>query len=393
MTESNRRSLDRRAFSKLAGLGALGGGVLAAGQAGKTMAAPARGSGSSTSDKKAWAREHIVGLEHVIGPSFMPGSLALDEAGVRWDMQQLIRGGFTMAFAGPGGLSPPEQVRFIQIVLEEAKGKVLVTAFVGLLPTLEANIKEVQQLERMGVSHVLMSWPPSFLPNTEDQLYAFFRAIADSTKMGVTIYASERFDFARMHPSGVPFGLFDRLVEIPNVVAMKVGFFEQGLNFELFERYSKKVLTNIGCPELVGEFPVLHRLYKPQWGGAGTWNIWQSPEKPYLVDYFNLVMKGQYEKAMKIYWEMYPLHRYGLKNIAHGFGHRFMGDPGLTNYVNWSVGGNGGPIRGGYIIFEDQMEERKRALRAAGIAPRENDEEFWVGRVNYAKGVRRLPLA
>jgi hypothetical protein len=30
----------------------------------------------------------------------------------------------------------------------------------------------------------------------------------------------------------------------------------------------------------------------------------------------------------------------------------------------------------------------RKGLKAIGVTPREDDEEFWVGRVNYAKGAR-----
>lgn len=33
---------------------------------------------------------------------------------------------------------------------------------------------------------------------------------------------------------------------------------------------------------------------------AAVFEIYQSPEKPYLVDYFNLLLKGEINKAMEM---------------------------------------------------------------------------------------------
>jgi hypothetical protein len=39
-------------------------------------------------------------------------------------------------------------------------------------------------------------------------------------------------------------------------------------------------------------------------------------------------------------------------------------------------------------IFQRQKDAMRAGLKAAGITPREPDEEFYVGRLNYAKGAR-----
>ncbi|MBI4447134.1 MAG: dihydrodipicolinate synthase family protein [Acidobacteria bacterium] len=386
--------MNRRNFTKLMGIGAVaaGSGVLGSSAEPTASAEPALRPSDNfpkvdKANLKEWAREYIKGLECVISMSYKPLTLELDEEGIRWDMQLNVRHGFKSVLGGGGG--PGEEgARVRKIVLEEAaKGKMMVAAGGGG-QTVESSIRSINAAEKEGYTHVFLGWPNNFRPTSEEEIYRHFAKICEGINMPVVLYASERFDFVRFHLSGVPFNVFDRLVEIPNVVAMKIGFFEPGLCFELFERYSKKVLVNIGNPQMVGQFPVLHRLYRPQWAGAGSWEIWQSPEKPYMVDYFDLVSKGEYEKAMKIYWQMYPLHRYAMAKIAHGYGERYQADAALAKYISWSVGGNGGPVRGGNVIYEAQMEERKQVLRAAGITPREPDEEFFVGRVNYGKGMR-----
>jgi 4-hydroxy-tetrahydrodipicolinate synthase len=334
---------------------------------------------------KEWARAHFVGLEAIVWPSFTPGTLALDEAGVRWDVQQCLAFGAFCLLPVGAALVGDEQRRFLDIVCEEARGKALVSVFAGLAPTIQANADALRTAEAAGASHALIGWPPSMLPCSEGELYRWVQDICGQTNLAIVLYASERWDLVRLHLSGVPFALYDRLADLPSVVAMKVGFYEPGLTFELFERYGHKVLVNVGCPQMLGELPVLHKLYGVQWVGVGTVQVWQSTDKPYLSEFFKLTLRGEYSQAMRLYWQMYPLQRYALQNVTHGYGSRYQTDQAWAQYVTWSVGGNGGPLRSGYHIYESQIDERNAALRAAGIAPREPLEEFYMGRVNYGK--------
>jgi hypothetical protein len=50
-------------------------------------------------------------------------------------------------------------------------------------------------------------------------------------------------------------------------------------------------------------------------------------------------------------------------------------------YYQWLVGGNGGYTRPPVMrLFQHDMDDARNALRALGITPAENDEEFFVGR-------------
>jgi hypothetical protein len=39
-------------------------------------------------------------------------------------------------------------------------------------------------------------------------------------------------------------------------------------------------------------------------------------------------------------------------------------------------------------IYQHQKDAMRAGVKAAGITPPENEEEFYVGRLNYAKGER-----
>jgi len=200
------------------------------------------------------------------------------------------------------------------------------------------------------------------------------------------MYATDKFDFVRFHPSHVPFDAYDKIADLPNVVSMKVGFGDPAMTFESFERYGDRLQVNVGTPWLLGLFPLLRKRYGAQWFGGGSWEVWQSPEQPLLVEYYDHVVNGRTDRARAIYWRIAPANVMANRaGIARG------GDIGMYHwpmgkYVSWSVGGNGGLTRQPAMrLTTELMQGRKAALRAIGIEPRENDEEFFIGRARYER--------
>jgi hypothetical protein len=97
---------------------------------------------------------------------------------------------------------------------------------------------------------------------------------------------------------------------------------------------------------------------------------------------FNLFLEGDFLGAMDLYWELYPI-TIGARDTAFQSGMLGM------KYMQWLTGGNGGMFRQPTIpIYQHQKDAMRAAVKAAGITPPENEEEFYVGRLNYAKGER-----
>lgn len=344
-------------------------------------------------ERKTWAREALRGIENALMPSFSEDLTRLDEEGIRWDVRQAIAHGFfsTMC-AVETGLTLAEQKRFVEIVCDEAKGRILVS-FTLLQDSIEDSLELLAHAERAGASHALLGYPPSFRPKTPQDIVEVTRRISESTNLGLVMYASDKFDFMRFHPSQVPFEAYDEIANLPNVVSLKVGFGDPAMTFECFERYGDRVLVNVGTPWLMGLFPLLRKRYGAQWFGGGAWEMWNAPEKPYLVEFYNHVIKGETDKARTIYWTLAKANAIAMGGLSIGRG----GDIGMYHwpmgkYISWSVGGNGGMMRQPAMrLMPGMMRSRNAALRAIGIQPREPDEEFWVGRVRYS-AARSAPL-
>jgi len=336
-------------------------------------------------ERKAWAKESLIGLENAIMPSFIADMSELDEDGIRHDVRHAIaQGFFSTMCAVETGLTTQEAQRFISIVCDEAKGQILVS-FTLLNNSFAESLELLAHAETAGASHALLGYPATFRPRDPIEIYEKTAMLAESTNLGLVMYASDKFDFGRFHPSQIPFDAYDRIADLPNVVSLKVGFGDPAMAFEAFERFGDRVLVNVGTPWLLGLFPMLRAKYGAQWFGGGSWEMWQAPEKPYLVEYHRHVMAGEIDKARSIYWQIAPATQIMMGSIARG------GDGGMYNwpfgkYISWSVGGNGGAMREPTQRLNPMMmHSRKMALRAIGIEPAENDDQFWIGRARLER--------
>lgn len=326
---------------------------------------------------KKWAKEHMKGIENTLFPSFTPDMSRLDEEGIRLDVRQSIAHGFfSMMCATETGLTLDEAKRFVEIAADEAGGKIVVTTSL-ILNSFDENMALMEHAEKAGVNGVLLGYPPAFHPREKEAVYEASKRFCDATDMHVTLYPSPHFPFGKFHNSGFPLDVMARLAELPNVVAVKIG--EMGLFADVQRMIGDQVL--VGCP--VERFvPLLVKGFGMQWMGAGCYEVLQSPEKPYLVEYFNLLQEGKDDAAMEIYWKIAP-----MRNIFEmQFNQTVM--TGTYNwhqqkFYQWCTGGNGGLTRQPAMkLHQWEIDPIKLGYFLIGITPPENDEEFFAGKMN-----------
>src|ERR1044071_8658526 len=114
----------------------------------------------SKAELKDWAHEHFRGGENSLLPSFTPDLESLDEEGVRLDVRTNIQHGFFSMFcAGVGLRDSAERRRFLEVAVDEAQGQILVSSGGGSVSTLEAAVANLQELQSLGLSHVMYSLP------------------------------------------------------------------------------------------------------------------------------------------------------------------------------------------------------------------------------------------
>jgi 4-hydroxy-tetrahydrodipicolinate synthase len=274
-----------------------------------------------------------------------------------------------------------------ELVRNEVAGKIGMGALGG----------DLTYLEKIGCSYTMIAYPRGAKAETEDQVYAQFRKLIDSTSMAVLLYGSPVESLRRFHPSGIPLDVFDRLADHPNVVGIKLTHpMSAATAFEICERLADRLIMG---PCNFDHVPLLAKNYKNvRWSGLWITDALQSPEKPYAVEMLDLVIKGRMTEAMKVYWQMQPLIQgiYDLQaplllHESHPWAH--------MKYLQWITGGNGGllPLKPAqYLPILDQPSREliKGTFSKAGITPIQRpEEEFVVGKVAYAKGVRASQLS
>lgn len=335
------------------------------------------------SELKAWARENMVGVENCILPSFTPDLSELDEDGIRWDVQKSKEHGFfSTLVATETGLTFDEAKRFVAIVADEAKDDILVSTTL-LFDSVEKNRAILAHAEQVGVDSILLGYPANFYAKSAEEVYALGREMVESTGLAVTLYPSPHYNYQRLHNSGFPLDVLERLADLPNVVAAKIG--EPGMAVDCYQRFGDKVLINNPVERML---PMMVSGFKQQWMGAGCYEVFQSPDKPYLVDYFRLLREGRWQEGMDIYWKLTPARVIFETQFAAT---QMIGTYHWTQqkFYQWCVGGNGGLTRQPALkLHQHEIEQTKMAFMMIGIQARQNDEEFYMGRANYARSGR-----
>lgn len=144
--------------------------------------------------------------------------LSLDLDGLRKNLQSLMKHPIAavVAPAGTGeihSLSPAEHLAVVKTTVEVVAGRVPVLAGSGFNPPIAAEL--AKQAAAAGASGIL-AFPPYYPNPDDDGLVAYYRGIADATKLGLLIYSRDWFN-----PS--PAFVEKLAQQIPNLIAWKDG--------------------------------------------------------------------------------------------------------------------------------------------------------------------------
>lgn len=144
--------------------------------------------------------------------------LSLDLDGLRKNLRALLKHPIAavVAPAGTGeihSLSPAEHLAVVKTTIEEVADKVPVLTGTGFNPPIAAEV--AKQSAAAGVNGIL-AFPPYYPSMEDDGIVAYYKGIADATKLGTIIYSRDWFA-----PSPL---LVEKLAQtIPNLIAWKDG--------------------------------------------------------------------------------------------------------------------------------------------------------------------------
>ncbi len=330
------------------------------------------------SEARAWARETLVGVVNCTIPSFSGDLTRLNEAAIRHDTRLAIEHGFIGSLAvSEVSITLPEYIDFTRIMKDEAGDRLVVTHHASW-NTLAENIEAIRLAEAAGAEFVLLSYPPAFYPESEDEIFAYTKALCDSTDLAVMLFPMYLWGFSpRIHPSDIPTGLIRRLIDAcPNIAAIKAegGFPSIQSVIECQRLFGEEVVISM---PIEGELIPLAQLMPIQLSATSDHEFWG----PLIPQVFDLLRAGKFDAATEIYWRMHPARKVKGMVAQQMHGGHFI-NRYVWKYQGWLQGYNGGPLRmPTQRIHDAQMLALRKASIDAGLNPSMDPlRDFFIGR-------------
>jgi dihydrodipicolinate synthase/N-acetylneuraminate lyase len=329
------------------------------------------------SEAKDWAKQHWRGVCNVIMPSYTADLQRLNEKAIRHDVRRNIELGFWGALlVSECATTLDEYKRFMEICVDEAKGKhhFLIQ---GVFDTADQIVDMAKAGEAIGITGLLLGQPNSFYARSEGDLYDYLASVSERTSLAVCLFATTQMNLGRLHPSGYPPNVVTRIADLENVVAIKYEVGRPGIagDYEIWKKLkSKRVLFS---DPLEANAPLTVELFGQQWMGTSNYEYWGGA----VPEIFGLLLKGEFDKAMEIYWRINPARQARINiqaTFAGGnFIHRY-----LWKYQGWLHGYNGGPMRQPVMKLNDtQMRNVRDPLLRCGYKLQDEDATaFYRGR-------------
>ena len=222
---------------------------------------------------------------------------SLDEATIKRLVRRQIEGG--VQFLVPCGttgespsLSTAEKLRVVELVVDEANGRVPVLAGAGSYSTSSA-VALISDMDTIGVNGIL-SVTPYYNKPTQEGLYQHFETIASNTDLPIVVYNVPGRTGCNIDPQTLL-----RLSSVPNIVGLK-------------EASGKLEQICEICRIVPEEFCVLSgddafTLAVIALGGTGVISVVANELPDQMSELVSLANAGQFDNARSIHKRLLPL--------------------------------------------------------------------------------------
>lgn len=222
---------------------------------------------------------------------------ALDDAGVRRLARRQIDAG--IHFLVPCGttgetptLTDDGRLRIVEIIVEEAKGKVPVLAGAGGYNTHEV-IETAQQMARTGADGIL-SVAPYYNKPTPEGLYQHYKAIAEAVPVPVIVY-----NVPGRTGVNVDVATITRLSAVPNIIGVKEASGNMTQMCEICRAVPADFLVLSGDDALT--LPVMSV------GGRGIISVASNEVPAEMSRMVEFAEAGDFASARKLHHDLLPL--------------------------------------------------------------------------------------
>ena len=232
----------------------------------------------------------------IITPFKKDGSI--DELALRRFVDFQIKGGIeAIVPLGTTGeystLNQKEQQRVIEIVLEQANGRVKIFAGAGSNNTAEV-IEKARFIKQAGADAALVVGPFYNKP-TQNGYYQHFKAIADAVDIPIIVYNVPGRTSGNIETSTI----LRMAEEIPNVVMVK----EASGNMTQIMEISRNKPKNFSL--LSGDDALAYSIIAL--GGDGCISVVSNEVPKEYSDLMRLCLKGEWNEALQLHFRLLPL--------------------------------------------------------------------------------------
>src|SRR3954464_8961519 len=252
-------------------------------------------------ESRTWARQKLVGAVNCTVPSFTADLKNINEKGIRHDVALAKEHGFVGSLAiGEVSITLDEYIEFIRISKDEA-GNDFFVCHHACFNTLEENIEMAQRAEAAGADFVLLTYPPSFYPETEDDVLEYTRAFAAATDLAIILFPMTIWNFSRLHPSDISTSLTRRILDAaPNVAVIKAeGGYPNIMNaVECHRLFGDEVVISV---PIEGDLIPLSQVIPIQLSATSDHEYFG----PMIPRVMQLIREGKFDDATQIYWQLH----------------------------------------------------------------------------------------
>jgi dihydrodipicolinate synthase/N-acetylneuraminate lyase len=303
--DSEQSALRRREFLKAGALGL-----------GSMTLMNARGTGASAADEKPVpkskprdrdsAKARLSGCFIPLPTLYHGADLDVDLKAMRRHVRFLLDGGIrqgngVLLVSGAAGdftaLTVEERLRITEAVLEESAGKIGV-----ILGAQSVNQREVLAMARgaakLGAAAIQVS-PPFYQTYTDDDIFAFYKAVAEAADVGIIVY----YTFWQSKLSMKTLG---RLLDLPGVVGLKwaaPSAYEYNKGLRLFARRTCIIDNQLQFVQshMMGACGIdTHPVnYWPEWG-VELWKLLEAGKYLEAEQSINKVVMPFYDLLIEI---------------------------------------------------------------------------------------------
>lgn len=328
-------------------------------------------------EAREWAREKLVGAINCTIPSFTSDLRGVNEKAIRHDVRLSKMHGFLGTLGvSEVNITLPEYLDFLRIVRDEA-GDDLVVVHQGSWSNLDQNIEAVGGAEEAGAELVLLSYPPNFYPESEQDIYDYTKALCDATSLAIILFPMFLWGFSsRIHPSDIPARLIRRLIDdCPNIAVIKAegGFPSIQSVVECHRLFGDEVLISM---PIEGELIPLSQLMPIQLSATSDHEYYGPMIR---ASWSCFATKGTTTPPRSTGSFTRPGNKGALAAQLDGGA---LINRQAWKFQGWLQGYNGGPLRQPtQRIHDPQMAALRKGLIAAGLEPSMDPfREFFIGR-------------